>query len=123
MRYLVADLAGLLLFSAVGAAFHGTVPDAQLLLRTFLPLVFPWLAVAAVVGTYRTPGWRSFALTWAVAVPAGILLRQLLVGRLLSQGTLAFLLVGTATCGAVLLLVRLAVGLWERGRRRPDTAS
>jgi hypothetical protein len=122
VRYLFADLAGLLLFSAVGAAFHGTRPDAELLLRTFLPLAFSWLAVAAVVGTYRTPGWRSFAVTWAVAVPVGILLRQLLVGRLLSQGTSAFLLVGTVTSGALLLLVRLAVVRWERARRGPRTA-
>lgn len=123
MRYLVADLAGLLLFSAVGAAFHGAYVDLGLVGRTFLPLALTWLAVGSLLGTYRAPGWRTFFLTWVVAVPAGILLRQLLQGRLLSPATFSFLLAGTAASGVVLVLIRLALQGWTRaGFRSPGDA-
>ncbi len=123
MRYLIADLAALLLFSATGAAFHGAYVDVGLVGRTFVPLALSWLAVASLVGTYRAPGWRTFFLTWVLAVPAGILLRQLLQGRLLSPATLSFLLAGTTASGVALVLVRLAIQGWTRaGSGRPGGA-
>lgn len=114
MRYAAGDLLGLLLFSVLGAAFHGVGLDTGLVVRTFLPLAFSWLGVASAVGTYRSVGWKSFGITWLLAVPLGIVVRQLLLGRLASPGTWTFLLVGTVTSGAVLALVRLAVDRWHR---------
>lgn len=123
MRHAVADLFALLLFSVLGAAFHRVGPDAGLVVRTFLPLALSWLVVAGLLGTYRVPGWKSFVVTWAVALPLGILLRQALLGRLTSPGTLPFLLVGTATSGLVVASVRLAVHRWVRTGSSRDVAS
>ncbi len=106
---LAADLVALLVFSAVGASFHGVGVDGGLVARTFLPLALSWLAVASLTGTYREASWRALVRTWIFAVPAGILLRQLLLGRLTSPGTPTFLLVGTISSGLLLVLVRLAV--------------
>ncbi len=107
--FLAGDLLALLVFSAVGASFHGVAVDGGLLVRTFLPLALSWLAVASLTGTYREVSWKSLVRTWILAVPAGILLRQLLLGRLASPGTPVFLLLGTATSGVLLFLVRLAL--------------
>jgi len=118
VRYLMADLLALLLFSVSGAAFHGAELGAELVARTSLPLALSWLAVAALVGTYRAASWKTLTVTWITAVPVGLLLRQLLLGRLASPATVQFLVVGTLTSGAVLLLVRLALHGVLRGRSR-----
>lgn len=110
-QFLVVDLLALGLFSVVGAFFHGGSPDLAVVVRTFLPLALSWLAVASWVGTYRDASWKTLALTWAVAVPAGVLLRQLVLGRLTSPGTWTFLLVGTAMGGVFLVTARLLVRL------------
>ncbi len=116
MRYrlAVADLLALLGFSVAGATFHGVEVGWDVLLRTFLPLAVSWLCVAGALGTYRKGGWRLLVATWAVAVPAGLLLRQALLGRLASPGTWPFLLVGTPVSGLLLALVRLVV--WRLAR-------
>lgn len=113
-QFLLVDLLALGLFSLVGASFHGRAPDLAVVVRTFLPLALSWLAVAFWVGTYREASWRTFALTWVVAVPAGILVRQLLLGRLTSSGTWIFLVVGTVMSGAFLAAGRLLVRLGRR---------
>ncbi len=106
-RLVVADLVALLMFSLAGARFHGVDVGWDVVLRTFLPLVLSWGFVAALLGTYRDPSWTKLVLTWVVAVPLGILLRQALTGRLTSAGTWVFLLVGTAFSGLFLALARL----------------
>ncbi len=108
---LLADLVALGLFSVVGASFHGVALDPSLAVRTFLPLALSWVLAAFLLGTYREASWRTFALTWLVALPAGILLRQLILGRLASPGTWAFLLVGTGMGGLFLACGRLLVHL------------
>ncbi len=52
--------------------------------------------LAPVSRIYRRPGWRSLLLNWALAVPAGVLVRQILLGRPLGRGTLVFLLAALA---------------------------
>jgi hypothetical protein len=113
-RLVAADLAALVAFTVLGARLHGAAVGWDLLLRTFLPLATSWGLVASVLGTYRTGRWTTFVVTWAVAIPLGILLRQALAGRLGSPGTWAFLLVGTATSGLLLALARLVVWRFAR---------
>ncbi|MCL6552683.1 MAG: DUF3054 family protein [Firmicutes bacterium] len=109
--YLAADLAAVLAFTVVGLAYHGVPLSAGGLLRTALPLGGAWCALAPTCGTYRRPGWRSLLVTWAVAVPAGVLLRQWWLGRPLGRATLVFLLTAW-----LLTLVFLAVGRLVAGR-------
>jgi len=95
---------------------HG-VPFAPVpIVRDALPLLGAWYAASALTRLYRSPRWSAFLLSWGMAVPIGILIRQLWVGRLLTRATPIFLLVALGltlvflTAGRVLIwsLVRLA---------------
>jgi TRAP-type uncharacterized transport system fused permease subunit len=90
VRLALADAAALVLFAIVGMLSHDGV-SASGLARDALPLLAAWFAVALVVGTYRGPSWRTLLQTWALAVPLGVLLRALVLGRDLDGGQAAFL--------------------------------
>ncbi|MDR7555845.1 MAG: DUF3054 domain-containing protein [Armatimonadota bacterium] len=109
--YVVADIAALLAFVGVGLVTHGVPVSAGAVLRTALPLGVAWFALAPACGTYRRPGWRTLLVTWAVAVPAGVLLRQWWLARPLGVATLVFLLTAW-----LLTLVFLAAGRLVAGR-------
>lgn len=102
----VVDAAAIFAFVLLGGDVHGTVRPAGTL-RTLLFLLVPWYAVAAYSGLYRAPSWRSFLRTWAVAIPLGIILRQIWVGRLFSRATLLFFV-----AALVLTLVFMIAGRW-----------
>ncbi|MDQ7819333.1 MAG: DUF3054 family protein [Armatimonadota bacterium] len=114
-RLLVAaDALGLLVFVAAGVRVHGGLLTARAVARDAVPLLAAWWALAPLTGVYRNPGWVSLLRHWAVAVPAGLLVRQVLLGRPLGRGTLVFLAaawVFTAVCvGAARLAARIAAG-------------
>lgn len=114
-RLLVAaDALALLAFVVAGIRVHGGLLTAQAVARDAVPLLAAWWALAPLTGVYRAPGWVSLLRHWAVAVPAGLLARQVLLGRPLGRGTLVFLAaawVFTAVCvGAARLVARIAAG-------------
>ncbi len=118
--FIAADITALLAFVVVGLVTHGVPVSAGAVLRTALPLGGAWFVLAPACGTYRRPGWRTLLVTWAVAVPAGVLLRQWWLGRPLGRATLVFLLTAW-----LLTLVFLAAGRLVAGRaaaRRHDGA-
>ncbi|MBA3690885.1 MAG: DUF3054 domain-containing protein [Actinobacteria bacterium] len=109
-----ADALALLVFVAVGLAQHreGGVP--ALFVRNALPLLVSWFVVAAIDGAYRRPGAKVLLLTWAVAVPAGLLVRTAWVGSPHGAQILVFLGVGLAFTLLFLLMGRALV--WAVGR-------
>lgn len=115
-RYAVADAVGLLVFVVLGLRFHYLPIEAEAVLRTALPLWATWFLVAAILRTYAKRSWKVFLLNWAVAVPAGLVLRQVLLGRDLDHATLVFVAWGMAATLILLVAARAVTFLLLRGR-------
>jgi hypothetical protein len=113
---MVADTVGLLVFVTAGVIVHGGRLRASVLVRDVVPLLGVWGALAPLTGVYRAPGWGSLARHWAVSVPVGVLLRQVLLGRPLGRGTLVFLAAAWVFAPACVAAARLAAGLLAPGR-------
>ncbi len=113
---MAADAVGLMVFVAAGVRAHGGLLTTSTVARDAGPLLGAWCALAPLSGVYRAPGWASLLRHWAVAVPAGVLLRQVLLGRPLGGGTAIFLgaaAVFTAACVAACRLAAWAAcRLW-----------
>jgi hypothetical protein len=88
------DAFALVVFVVVGVSDHDDGVAVSRFLRNAVPLVGAWFLVAAVTGAYRRPGLRTLLVTWAVAVPAGLLLRTAWVGSPTGSRILVFLGVG-----------------------------
>jgi Protein of unknown function (DUF3054) len=103
---LATDLVALGAFVLVGVRSHHETATSTVFLRTAIPFVGAWLAVAALVRTYRHPTVGHLVKTWSIAVPVGVILRALWVG---SEGTrvLVFLVVAMAFTLLFLLAGRL----------------
>jgi hypothetical protein len=115
---LAADLIALGVFVLVGVRSHHEAARWTVVLRTAVPFGGAWVTVAAFVQTYQRPTIRRLVKTWAIAVPAGVVLRAIWVG---SKGTrvLVFLLVAMAFTLLFLLAGRvLARAVTSRLRRR-----
>lgn len=111
-----ADALALIVFVLVGVRSHHDAGGWQVFARNAAPLLVAWFAASVPIGTYRRPGLRSLAATWAVAVPAGLLARSLWVGSPTGARLLLFLAVGLAFTLSLLLLGRvLARPLARRG--------
>jgi Protein of unknown function (DUF3054) len=109
-------------FVVTGAISHHDAAFAVIAARNLVPLGILWSAAAIVIGTYRRRSWGSLLLTWAVAVPAGLLLRSWWVGEP-SGGELAtFLIVGGAFTLLFLLAGRVLVILGSRASSRRRVA-
>ena len=113
--YPVADAAALIVLVLVGISGHraGTVEG---FLRNAIPLLAAWFLVAWLAHTYRRPSWRSLLRTWIVAVPAGLLVRTLIVGSPRGVRILVLIGVGLAITLVFLVLGRLLARLVSRGR-------
>jgi Protein of unknown function (DUF3054) len=115
---LATDLLALAVFVLVGARSHHEHAASTVFLRTAVPLGGAWLVVAAFLRTYRRPTIARLVKTWAIAVPAGVVLRALWLG---SEGSrvLVFLFVAMVFTLLFLLAGRvLARFVVSRRRRR-----
>jgi hypothetical protein len=115
------DGASLLLFVMIGLAQHDEGASAGLFLRNAIPLLGAWFVLAVPLGTYRRSGVRTLLLTWAVAVPAGLLLRTAWVGSPHGSEILVFLGVGLVFTLLFLTIGRAVARLV--GERGAPTAS
>ncbi len=86
----LGDAASLLAFAIVGLQFHRMPVTLVAVLQTAVPLLAAWFAVARLVRTYDRPGVWAFLLTWLVAVPVGLALRHVWMGRPFGYGFLVF---------------------------------
>ncbi|TBH17255.1 DUF3054 domain-containing protein [Thermus thermamylovorans] len=100
------DLLALLLFAGAGLWSHGLPITLEGLARNVLPVLFVWLLLAPFLGTYRRPTWNNLLLTWALAFPAGLWLRQMVFGGAFGMGFLIFLAVAMGFSLLFLLLFR-----------------
>jgi len=83
-----------------GVSLRGYARDA-------LPFLGCWFAAALSVRLYSRPGWWRLAATWAVGVPAAVLVRALVLGRHLGSKEAAFLVVSLVAIGLLVLAFRL----------------
>lgn len=102
----IADGAALMLFTVIGARFHSLPLELDVVLRTTLPLWAAWFLAAVLLGTYARRRWWVFLLNWAVAVPTGLLIRQIALGRELDFATVVFVGVSMVATLALLLTGR-----------------
>ena len=112
----VADGLALLAFVTVGLLSHDHALTATGYARDALPLLAGWYGAAALLGLYRRGGRRALLLTWAVGVPAGVVVRALVLGRSASGREAAFLVVALVFTGVFVLGFRAALALARRGR-------
>jgi hypothetical protein len=113
-----SDTAAILVFVTIGHLSHrrglgpaGYARDAQ-------PLLGCWFAAALACGLYTRPGSRRLPLTWAIAVPAAVLVRALLLGRQLGGSEATFLAVSLVMIGILVLGLRAALTLRLARRAR-----
>ncbi len=99
------DLLALLLFAGVGLLSHGQPLSLAGLARNVLPVLFVWVLLAPFLGTYRRPSWPNLLLTWALAFPAGLWLRQIVFFGSFGMGFWVFL--GVAMGFSLLFLLGL----------------
>jgi hypothetical protein len=118
----IADTLALVAFVVVGLRSHRIGAIAEIAARNAVPLAIAWIAVALVVGTYRRRDLASLVITWAVAVPAALLVRTWWVGSPQGGRIAVFLGVGMAFTLLFLLIGRGLVAALTRTRpawRRP----
>ena len=118
----IADAVALLAFVGVGLRSHRIGAIAEIAVRNLVPLAVAWVVVALVVGAYRRRDLVSLVLTWALAVPAALLVRTWWVGSPQGSRIAVFLGVGLAFTLLFLLIGRGIVAALTRTRpvwRRP----
>ncbi|WP_022798907.1 DUF3054 domain-containing protein [Thermus islandicus] len=115
MRLFLLDLLALLLFAGAGLLSHGQPLSLAGFARNVLPVLFVWLLLSPFLGTYRRPTWGNLLLTWLLAFPAGLWLRQMALGGAFGAGFFVFLGVAMGFSLLFLLLLRglaKALRLW-----------
>lgn len=119
----VVDVLALLTFVVAGLSSHNAGGVPAYFLRNAVPLVVSWLAFAAILGTYRRPGFATLWRTWLVAVPVALVVRSVWVGSPTGTRFLTFLVIGMAFTALFLVVGRgLTAVITGRGypsRRRP----
>lgn len=111
------DAASLILFTVLGLRFHNIALTAYGVLQTALPLVGAWMVFARVLNMYGRSGVWRFVVTWILAVPAGLAVRQVWLQRPFGPGFLVFLAVGGGLTLVFLGVWRAAAAVF--GRVRP----
>ena len=102
----ITDALALVSFVAVGLRSHRIGAIAEIAARNAVPLAVAWVVVALAVGTYRRRDLASLVLTWALAVPAALLVRTWWVGSPQGPRIAVFLGVGMAFTLLFLLIGR-----------------
>jgi hypothetical protein len=112
------DAAAIVVFVTIGLISHRRGLSASGYARDTLPLAAGWFGAAALFHPYASRGVRRVLATWAVGIPAGVLVRALVLGRTLNGSEAAFLAVCLATIGLLVLTLRSALRL-AGGTGRP----
>jgi hypothetical protein len=107
MRPAIADTLAIFVFVTIGLlSHHGDVGLAGYA-RDALPFLGCWFGAAALFHLYTRGGrWRLVA-TWAVGVPAAVLVRALVLGRHLGGKEGAFLVVSLVAIAVLVAAFRL----------------
>jgi hypothetical protein len=100
----VGDVIALLVFTIVGLLNHEDGVTASALLKVVVPIVAIGALAAALFGTYRRPSIPSLIPTWAVSVPAGVLIRKALFDTPATWGSTG-VFIGVAMAFTLLFLL------------------
>jgi hypothetical protein len=107
LRTAIADALAILVFVTIGLLSHHGDLSLRGYVRDALPFFGCWFGAALLFRLYTRPGWWRLAATWAVGVPAAVLVRALVLGRHLGSKEAAFLVVSLVTIGVLVLAFRL----------------
>lgn len=102
----VADGVALVAFVVIGMRSHHEDALWWVFVRNAVPLLISWFALAALLGTYRRPGFPSLVRTWVVAVPIALVARSIWVGSPTGARFFTFVAVGMAFTLLFLLMGR-----------------
>ncbi len=112
----LADAVALVSFVAVGLRSHRIGAIAEIAARNAVPLAVTWIVVSVAVGTYRRRDLSSLVITWAIAVPAALLVRTWWVGSPQGGRIVVFVTVGLAFTLLFLMVGRVVVAALVRLR-------
>jgi len=113
-----SDAAAILVFVTIGLLSHEHGLHATGYARDAIPFLGCWFAAALGFRLYSRPSFARLAATWAVGVPAAVLVRALVLGRSLGRKEAAFLIVSLVTVGVLVTAFRLVLTLLS-SRARP----
>jgi len=109
-----SDMAAIIVFVTIGLFAHHHGLSATGYARDTLPLAAGWFAAAALFHPYGDRArFGPVVATWACGVPAGVLLRALVLGRTLDGKEASFLGVCLTMIGLLVLLLRGALRLTD----------
>jgi hypothetical protein len=77
---LAVDLVALASFVIVGMRSHRTASQLEIFGRNAVPIGAAWIVASLLLRTYRPPTLTRLFLTWAVAIPVGVVLRSAWTG-------------------------------------------
>lgn len=103
----VGDGIAILLFAIIGLANHDAGITLGGIARNAFPILGAWVVAAAFARTYTEPGVRNLLITWAIAVPAGVAIRAIVLHRPADGSQVTF--------GIVTMIVTLVLLLAWRG--------
>src|SRR5262249_3456954 len=106
-RTAIADALAILVFVTIGLLSHHAGFTLRGFARDALPFLGCWFGAALLFRLYSRRGWWRLAATWAVGVPAAVLVRALVLGRHLGSKEAAFLVVSLLTIGVLVVALRL----------------
>jgi len=109
------DLTAIVVFVTIGLLHHRHGLSVAGYARDTLPLAGGWFAAGALFNAFDDGGLGALAATWACGIPAGVLVRALVLGRPIDGSEAAFLGVCLATIGLLVLVLRGGAGLLARG--------
>ena len=110
-----SDAVAILVFVTIGLLSHDHGLHATGYARDALPFLGCWFAAALGFRLYTRPSIGRLAATWAVGVPAAVLVRALALGRTLGGKEAAFLVVSLVTVAVLVTAGRLLLTLlWSR---------
>jgi hypothetical protein len=102
----LSDAAAILLFVTIGLLSHHGGLSLRGYARDALPFLGCWFAASVGARLYSRPSLPRLAVTWAIGVPAAVLVRALVLGRTLGGKEAAFLTVSLVTIGVLVAVFR-----------------
>ncbi len=106
----LGDAVALTSVAVLGLLSHDEGVTVTGVARNAGPILLGWFGAAAVTGTYRRPSVRTAVSTWAVGVPAGVVVRTLILRHGFGRSFLSF--------SGVTMVVTLGLVLSWRGLAR-----
>ena len=110
------DALAIVLFSVIGLANHDEGITVGGIVRNSGPILAAFAVVAPFARTYTKPGLRSLLVTWAIAVPIGVVIRAIALDRPADGSQATFAIVTMITTLILLVAWRGIATVASRAR-------